>query len=91
MYLLITNYAPCVSSSHHSEEPGPNVLDDLLAGMKGLLLGPPEPSFLQAEATQLLQLPLTGPVLQPPDDPSAGLASSLCLSWIKDPKPDTVF
>lgn len=63
--LLITNYAPCVSSFHHCEEPGPDVPDNLLVGMKGLLLGAPEP-FLQAEATQLPQPPLPGPVLQPP-------------------------
>jgi len=57
--------------------------------MKWLLLGSPEPSLLQAEAAQLPQPPLTGPVLQPPhhtDHPSAGLAASLFFSWIKDPK-----
>lgn len=85
---------PLVSSSRHCEEPGPDVPDDLLVGMKGLLLGRPETTFLQAEATQLPQPPLTGPVLQPPDHPDGpctGLASSLCFSWTKDPKPDTVF
>lgn len=84
---------PLVSHPSNCEEPGPDVPDDLLVGMKGLLLGPPEP-FLQAETTQLPQPPLTGPVLQPPDHPdgpSTGLTSSLCFSWIKDPKQDIVF
>lgn len=38
------------------------------------------------------QPPPTGPKLQPPnhpDGPSTGLASSLCFSWIEDPKLDT--
>lgn len=60
--LLITNDTSHVSSSHHCEEPGPDVPDDLLAGMKELLLGPPEP-FLRDEAIQLFPPPFIGLVL----------------------------
>lgn len=47
----------------HPEEPGPDVPDDILADMKEVLLGPPEPSLSQDESTQLFPPPLTGPVL----------------------------
>lgn len=35
------------ASSHHREEPGPGVPDDLLVGMKGLLLGACDSSFFR--------------------------------------------
>lgn len=62
--------------------------------MKGLQSGTSETALLQVEATHAPPAFPPRPVLLPPDHPdgpSAGLAASLCFSWTKDQKPDTVF
>lgn len=62
--------------------------------MKGLQSGTSETALLQAEATHAPPAFPPRPVLLPPDHPDgpfAGLAASLCFSWTKDQKPDTVF
>lgn len=71
--LLITNYAPGVSSSHHCEEPGPDVPDDLLEDVKGLL----------RRLKSILFFRLKQP--SSPSLPSQGLCSSLLITLMVPP------
>jgi len=59
--MLLVSHPP---SMYSCEEPGPS-LPHPLTGTRRLLLAPPKSSPLQAEQAQLLQLLLTGQVLQP--------------------------